>query len=65
MRGGDSISKESNEMISIRNFVTTKPFSVTLVMQMLSSYVVIIIIIDLFQYGLWHVVHKIQVLNKY
>ena len=31
---------------------TTKPFSVTLVMQMLSSYVVIIIIIDLFQDGL-------------
>ena len=26
---------------------------------------IIIIIIDLFQFDLWHVVHKIQILNKY
>ena len=27
--------------------------------------VIIVFIIDLFQFGLWYVVHKIQVLNKY
>ena len=25
--------------------------------------IIVIIIIDLFQFGLWHIVHKIQVLN--